>query len=244
MEHKEFIRINKESNTAILFIHGIVGTPNHFNSFIPLVPNTVSVYNLLLDGHGKGVKDFSCTSMKKWEAQVQTVVDSLSLTHEKIYIVAHSMGGLFAIEQAIKNPKITKLFLLAVPIKLFIKPKMITNSLKVYFNKIDSGDIVALAAKSCYGIEQDKNLLNYIGWIPRYLELFKKIRYTRKILSALSTPCVACQSVRDEMVSKKSIQLLENNPAISVVQLKKSAHYYYEEQDFASLLQLFKKWII
>ena len=78
MKHKEFIRINDNSNTAILFIHGIVGTPNHFNDFVSLVPESFSAFNLLLDGHGKGVKDFSKTSMKKWETQVDSVVEELS----------------------------------------------------------------------------------------------------------------------------------------------------------------------
>ena len=79
MEHKEYVKINDESNTVVLFIHGIVGTPNHFNEFVPLVPESISVYNLLLDGHGKGVKDFSKASMKKWESQVATVVEELSI---------------------------------------------------------------------------------------------------------------------------------------------------------------------
>ena len=37
MEHKEYIKISDCSTTAILFIHGIVGTPNHFNDFISLL---------------------------------------------------------------------------------------------------------------------------------------------------------------------------------------------------------------
>ena len=110
MVHKEYVRLRDNATTAILFIHGIVGTPNHFNEFVSLVPESFSVYNLLLDGHGKSVKGFSKTSMKKWEAQVASVVDELSLTHEKIYIVAHSLGTLFAIDQAIKNKKVCKLF--------------------------------------------------------------------------------------------------------------------------------------
>ena len=68
MEHKEYIKICDNSTTAILFIHGIVGTPNHFKEFVSLIPSSFSVYNLLLDGHGRGVKDFSKTSMQKWES--------------------------------------------------------------------------------------------------------------------------------------------------------------------------------
>ena len=72
MEHLEYIRIVDHADTAVLFIHGIVGTPNHFHAFIPLVPEHISVCNLLLDGHGGSVKDFSHTSMRKWVVQVDS----------------------------------------------------------------------------------------------------------------------------------------------------------------------------
>lgn len=241
MEHKEYKRICDNSSIAILFIHGIVGTPNHFNKFVSLVPDSISVYNLLLDGHGKEVKDFSKTSMKKWELQVTSAVQELSLKHEKIYIVAHSLGTLLAIEQAIKNQKVYKLFLLAVPLSLSIKPKMPVNSLKVYFDKIRPDDYEALAAKKCYGIGKDKNIFNYIGWIPRFFELFSKIRQTRKTIILLNTTCSVYQSGKDEMVSRRSKNYLVSNPSILVNELKKSGHYYYDEEDFEFLITEFKK---
>lgn len=239
MQHKEYVRKSENSNTAILFIHGIVGTPNHFNEFVSLAPESVSVYNLLLDGHGKSVKDFSKTSMKKWETQVASVVEELSLTHEKIYIIAHSLGTLLAMEQAVKNKKVCKLFLLAVPLSLSLKPKMLVNSLKVYFDRIRPEDYEALAAKKCYGIEKDKNPLHYIGWIPRFLELFAKIRQTRNNITLLNTPCIAYQSAKDEMVSRRSEKHLKRNSNILVKQLKNSGHYYYDKEDFAFLLSEF-----
>ncbi len=239
MEHKEYIRINDHADTAILFIHGIAGTPNHFREFVSFVPESFSVYNLLLDGHGKGVKDFSKASMQKWESQVTSVVEKLSLTHEKIYIVAHSMGALLAIEQAVKNEKISNLFLLAVPLRVSLKPKMFVNSFKVYFDKICPDDYEALAAKKCYGIDSDKNPFHYIGWIPRYLELFAKIRQTRKILNLVNTSCVVYQSRNDEMVSKKSIKYLEQNPCIHIKRLENSGHYYYDKLDWDFLISEF-----
>lgn len=243
MEHKEYINIHEDTTTAILFIHGIVGTPNHFNDFIPLIPKTFSVYNLLLDGHGKDVKDFSKTSMKKWENQVASVIEKLSATHEKIYIVAHSLGTLLAIEQAIKNKTVCKLFLLAVPLSLAIKPKMPINSLKVYFDKINPNDYEALAAKKCYGIGKGKNPLDYIGWIPRFLELFAKIRQTRKIINTLHTPCWVYQSSKDEMVSKKSEKYLMQNLCITIKALKYSGHYYYDKSDWNFLITEFTKMV-
>lgn len=243
MEHKEYKRINPCARAAVLFVHGIVGTPNHFADFVSLVPENVSVYNVLLDGHGGSVRDFSHTSMQKWERQVRDAVDELSLTHSEIYIIAHSMGTLFAIDRAIENEAVKGLFLLAVPLKIAPKPRMVANLCKVYFDKIKSDDVVALAAKRCYGIAQDKNPFHYLGWLPRYLELFAKAKETRRKIRLLQTPCVAYQSAKDELVSTASAKLLRQNETISVVELENSGHYYYAPDDLAFLLREFENFI-
>ena len=243
MEHKEYKRIYEDSDTVILFIHGIVGTPDHFDEFIKLIPDNVSVYNMLLDGHGKTVRDFSKTSMKKWEEQVDRVVSELSLTHNKIYIVAHSLGSLLAIEQSLKSKSINRLFLLAVPLKLSLKLKMINNILHVYLGKIAPDDYWTLAAKKCYGIAEEKNPFHYIGWIPRFLELFSKMRHTRKMIQQIKIPCQAYQSGMDEMVSGGTLKYLKDNPNISVNMLKNSGHYYYDKRDWNFLLEEFQNMI-
>ena len=243
MEHKEYKRINPGARAAILFVHGIVGTPNHFADFVSLVPENVSVYNVLLDGHGGSVRDFSNTSMQKWEAQVRDAVDELTLSHTEVYIVAHSMGTLFAIDRAIENEAVKGLFLLAVPLVISPKPRMVSNLCKVYFDKIKPDDVVALAAKRCYGIAQDKNPFHYFDWLPRYLELFAKAKETRRKMQLLQTPCVAYQSAKDELVSHKSAQRLAKNEKILVVELKNSGHYYYAPDDLAFLLRAFENFM-
>jgi len=237
--HTEYRRIVSNADKAILFIHGIVGTPNHFRIFLPLIPDNMSVYNLLLDGHGKGVIDFANTSMAKWEQQVEDAVAELSATHKEIYIAAHSMGTLFAITQAIQNPTVKKLFLLAVPLKLFLQPRVFSNAMKVYLGKVSPADAVAMASKKCYGIAPDKNLLHYLGWIPRYLELFRKIKATRKQLPQLTTPCLVFQSAKDELISKGASKILNKIPCVRVQELAGSGHYYYEKEDLALLQNAF-----
>ena len=68
MDHSEYIRVNS-SETAVLMIHGIAGTPAHFRELIPVIPEDWAVYNILLDGHGKNVEDFGRSSMQKWKDQ-------------------------------------------------------------------------------------------------------------------------------------------------------------------------------
>ncbi len=241
--HKEYRRIVKNAEKAVLFIHGIVGTPNHFSEFVKLIPSEWSVYNILLDGHGKSAADFSKTSMKKWKQQVSQAVNELAAAHKEVFVAAHSLGCLLAIEEAIAGGKIAKMFLLAVPLKLLIRPKMIKNSLKVYFGAIDPQDKELLAARACYGIADSKNPLHYLGWIPRFLELFTQIRKTRKVLPRLTVPTAAYQSQKDEMVSGRSGELLAANPGITVIVLKNSGHYYYEDQDFLFLKSEFSNFL-
>ena len=168
IDHSPYTRTGTGPN-AVLLLHGIAGSPGHFRDLVPVIPAEFSVYNILLDGHSGKTENFSRSSMAKWKAQVAATLADLFARHEKVVIVAHSMGTLFAIQSAIDHPdKIPALFLLAAPLKLFLKPKMAINAFKVYFDKISPYDHEALAAKKCYGIGKDKNPLNYIGWIPRF----------------------------------------------------------------------------
>ena len=133
------------SNTAILCIHGILGTPDHFSELIKRVPDEWSIYNILLDGHGKNVKDFAITSMRKWENQVDELLKELSGEYENIMIVGHSMGTLLAIDSALKYPKVKMLFLLALPLRVAPKISVFTNALRVAFERVPEDKPIIMA---------------------------------------------------------------------------------------------------
>ena len=98
MKHHEYIKVVDGGNTAVLMIHGIFGTPRHFDDIVDLVPQEWSVYNILLDGHGKGVKDFAHTSMDKWKQQVDKMMAELYDKYDNIYLIGHSMGTLLSLD--------------------------------------------------------------------------------------------------------------------------------------------------
>ncbi len=238
-KHVEYKRIVKGADKAVLCIHGILGTPNHFRDLIPLIPEKYSVYAMVTDGHCSTVSDFSNSSLERWEASVQRAVDELLETHKEIYIVGHSMGTLFAIEQAMKEPRVRGLFCISIPIKVRVRARMIPMALKIYRQKIKDDDIVTLTLKECYGCSHEQNLFKYLGWIPRFLDLFKLIKRVRKDLDKLNTPCVAYQSIPDELVSPKSVKILQNESNIRVVSLKNSTHFYYESDEMDYLKKEF-----
>ncbi|MDO5775411.1 MAG: alpha/beta fold hydrolase [Eubacteriales bacterium] len=222
--------MHEQGKTGILFIHGILGTPEHFKPFLLLVPKGYSVCNLLLKGHGGSVRDLSRTSMSEWKQQVSEALDELSESCDSIIIVAHSMGTLFAIQEAIRRP-IDELFLINVPLKLHITFRLIRTMQKVYTGRIKPEDEWNLAAQKACSIRIEKNVFKYLTWIPRYLELFSEIRKTRKMLGSLSTKSHVYLSAYDEMVSVKCGKLFENNPQVSVKMLNNSGHFYYSPED-------------
>lgn len=243
MVHKEYRRVVPNADTAVLLIHGILGTPNHFAPFLPLIPVEYSVHNLLLKGHGGSVRAFSQASMATWEAQVKAALAELLSTHKKVYIVAHSLGTLLALEQAVHTEGIGGMFLLAVPLRLFLRPVLVKTSMKVWLNRIRPEDAWGLAARDCCSITQERNPLLYLGWIPRFLELFRKIRQVRKALPGVQVPCRVYLSRKDEMVSVRSARLLACNERFLVQFLENSGHFYYPPQVLSHLQTEFSKFI-
>lgn len=235
MLHEEYVRIVPNADTAVLFIHGIVGTPNHFRDLIPLidlVPENYSIYNILLDGHGGTVEDFSKTSMKKWKSQVWGVFEELSHTHQRVILVAHSMGTLFSIQLAIEHPEIVPfLFLIAVPLRLGIRFVTVRNMLRLTFGKLREDIPLEHATMQVCGLQPTRKLWKYLPWIPRYLELFREIYRTEKVMGQLDVPCTAYQSQRDELVANRTRKVLETYGVMTVYNLQHSTHFYYHPDD-------------
>ena len=242
--HKTYIRDVTSSDTAVLFIHGFLGSPKHFEPFYACVPDDFAIYNILLDGHGKTVQDFSNTSMEKWKKQVDDTVNEILKKYSKIIIMAHSMGTFFAMDTSIKHPENIKgIFLLGSAIKIGVKPNALSNTLKAFFNKIEKDDYIAMAYKNSHSVTLDKLVWLYAGWIPRYLELFKQSRISRMNIKNVNVPCYFFQSANDELVSIKSVRYIPHKENISVQILKTSRHFIYSKEDFKIVYDAFSKFL-
>lgn len=241
MEHKEYKRIVPGADTAVLFVHGIVGTPNHFRDLIPLVqqvPENWSVYNVLLPGHGGTADDFAASSMKKWRNHVRSAFSDLAAQHKQVIIVAHSMGTLFAMQLALEFPqKIPLLFLLGVPLRPGVRLTMMRDSLLMVFGKLPPKHILWKAA----GVTTTMKLWKYLRWVPRFLELFREIYVTEQVMCDLKVPCVAYQSQTDELVMNWTRGVLQRSGVMEVRNLIDSTHFYYVPNDQKTVCDDFAK---
>ena len=235
MEHKPFVRMVEGADTAVLFIHGIVGSPAHFKDLLPVIPEGWSVYNMLLDGHGKEVEDFARTSMEKWKGQVKEVLDTLLSSHDRVFIVAHSMGTLLAIEEAVRRPgKVCGLFLLAVPLVFRVRLRAALGSMQAALGMAKPGSVAEQMVNDS-SVRLSPQLHKYLKWLPRFTELTKEALRTHVLLPLVSVPCRAFQSGKDELVGQTSTELLQKQPGITTAVLPNSGHFSYSPEDLALL---------
>ena len=238
MPHAPLRRIVSGADAAVLLIHGILGTPDHFAPLLPCIPENWSFETLLLAGHGGSVRDFSAARMADWKQQVHQALARLRAAHRHVYLAAHSMGTLFALQEAAQSP-VAGLFLLNVPLRLQLKPRLLQTVTRIYRGKISPGDAWTQAALAGYSIGPDPNPLHYLGWVPRYLSLFAEIRATRQVLPRVTSPGLAYLSQHDEMVSLASARCLAQCPHLETRTLPDSGHFYYTPQDLETLQQAF-----
>ena len=232
MVHEAYTRYIPGSRFAVIMIHGILGTPHHFEDLLPVIPEDWSVYNILLEGHGGSVADFSHSSMDKWRTQALAAVDQVTARHEKVVIVAHSMGTLFAVQAAIHDPnKIARLFLLNVPVRIKLAPTMAINSLRLALGDRRTEELKILHRRC--SIALDKRLWLYIPWIPRFWELMLEGERVRKLLPLLKTPGEAFVSMKDEVVQRRTRHDLPAAGNLAVHLLPESGHYFYPPADMA-----------
>lgn len=231
MAHKTYIKEVPGGKTAVLFIHGILGSTEHFERFIPKLSDTISVFNILLAGHGGSVSDFGKASMTQWKEQAASEAERICNAYENVFIVAHSMGTFFAMEAAkLHTDKIKGIILLQSPLVIGVKPAAAINTFKSFFHIFDK-DETSRAYSAAHSVELNYKIWEYASWIPRYIELFRGSKRARTTITEISTPCLIFQSRKDELVSMKSVSHIPKKSNITLRILEKSAHFIYDEED-------------
>jgi len=221
----------------VLFIHGFMGTPRQFDNLVDAVRlQGYSCASLLLPGHGGSVKEFSKTKYTSWQEHVDSEVKRLSETYSKIWIVGHSMGGLLALNASIKFPEhICGIFPIACPLKIvYVSAHAFRINFKKFFRKKSNPIRVAYIKFS--SIPRNFSLLWYIHK-PDF-EFLKLQSKTRKILPQIKSPIVAVFSIKDEVTSIKSLDVMRSelkNCDFKAVMLQESLHAHYPKHEQATV---------
>ena len=241
MMKSEYIEV-KDSKYTIIFVHGIIGSPVRFNDLYPLIGDNFSYVKVVLDGHGKKAKDFSKTSLIKWEKQISDLLDSLKNKNQKVIFVGHSMGCLFGLLESLKNDNIIEqLFLLNVPLRPKVGLVTIKECFKCAFVNPKYHNEMTKVLIENTSVEVSKNPFVYLGWIPRFFDLFKEIKRTRKLIDKIKTPCICFHCLKDELVRNKALNDLKKNKDFEIHVLNNSGHYYLVDEEKEELKNRFSQ---
>ena len=207
-----FLYENKESNTMVIFIHGILEGPKQFRKFTEVVYNKGFSYSaILLDGHGGSGKKFANSSMKKWINSVEKEILKYKDKYENIILVGHSMGGLLSILLSLKyKNKVKSLILISTPLKVHVRFDMMISSIKIALGKIKDEDTLTKYAYNALSVDRS-SLVTYARWIPRYKDLFELIIMVKRELKNIAIPTLIIHTKKDELVSNKSLNLFYKN---------------------------------
>lgn len=247
MKKCECLRIVPGCKTAVLMIHGIMGKPSYFAPFLPLVPETMSVHNLLLDGHCSSLHDFCHSSMAKWRRQVFDALDDLLEQHEKVIIFGYSLGALFAVETAVKYPdRVAHIFCTCLPLLMRMPPAAKIRVWRIMFDKIQPNTPTERMLSAC-GTQTTRKLWKYLHTYPRMVELVREMYRTRSAMHKLTVPCRHYMGQLDEMLSQRNNTYLQQFPTVTNSVLPHSGHFCIDgrdlpavQQDFADLLKQYQ----
>lgn len=242
--HKEIFYKNN-SKKIVVFIHGILESPNQFK-YLNYIAKKMgySYINILLPGHGKSKKDFAKNGYKQWTNYINYKLDIIRKQFNEIILVGHSMGCLLAINTYFyNNSKITKFFLLAIPLNIKVKLNIVLQSIFLF---LKLHKIFKFKYNSFVSVEIP-NIFEFITWIPRYLDLFYLSYDIKKKLNKIQIPTVYIQSYKDELINIKSAQTIKKiltknrkNKNLIII-LKNSGHFQYDKQDKKIIVNNFKK---
>ena len=242
--HKPFKHENKNSDTMIIFVHGIVEGPTQFKSFAKAIEENYSYSAVLLNGHGTSGRNFVRSNKDKWIETVEKEIIKHKDKYENIILVGHSMGSLISILLSLKyKDNIKGLVLIATPLKVFVKLRMIVSSIRYIFKK-EKNDKLAKKFEEVVSVDRC-SLVTYMKWTFRYMDLFYLINITKKHLNKIDVPSLIIQSRNDELVSYRSLKMFKNKLKnnYKVFEFKESGHFYYKEDELKDILNEFKLFI-
>lgn len=103
---------------AVLCLHGLTGTPYEVRRPAELLAQEgFACMAPLLPGHGGDHREIAKAGRREWRAAIEAAWDELAATHDRVYVLGLSLGGLLALTLAARRP-VAAAAVLASPIDL------------------------------------------------------------------------------------------------------------------------------
>lgn len=193
-------------NTAILMIHGFMGSPKEFSKLIEFLEEKTKydIFTFTLPGHSKE-DDPKQFKQELWlEAAEKELLKLIKLKYKHIYLLSHSMGGVLACDLASKYQEVEKLVLLA-PAFSFMG---FSHKYLKYFK-------TTTKFSKIYSFFRRDPLVKRMLGVPKHLqaEYLDLISSKQEVLKNVNAKVLQITGSKDKLVTKKDAKYVFNNIA-------------------------------
>lgn len=234
--------LRRLGDRAILFVHGILGSPNQF---LPIAQHLFSLgyscFAIQLPGHGGSAKEFLSKGKATWRARVAQALEQLHGQYDNVFLMGHSMGGLLCLEQAYSQGA-RGIITLNTPMRVQLGPlHLLRAGARGLLGKDCAPSYTARDPRAnTYGIQ--KGRWYHTALLPyRLADVLHMIPPVRRMLPALKAPVLILQSKMDETVHPSSAIRLQKglqNARTQLAWLPTSKHAQFSPSDVARILQI------
>ena len=242
--HEEVEYINGNGD-AIVFIHGILGSPGQFRFLADeLFKKGFDCISLLLPGHGGTAKMFYQTPCGKWAEYVKQRIDEVAKKYKRVVLVGHSLGGLLCLDYAASSA-VAGIVLINTPLAFKISPKQLAISMKILFSCADSDDELHSVYRAAFSVSNGR-IYEYPLWLRQFIGLVFIMQRSRKRLKNVRAATLIIQSAKDESVYRRSAALLSAslvNTHSQLLYLEHSYHGYFPPDDRKTLVEAIIKFM-
>lgn len=239
--HQEFSRLS-DSETIVIFVHGIQGSPQQFRFLTKNIPENIDFISVLLPGHGGTVSHFRKCGRKEWTESFSRLCADLRKRYQKIYFVGHSMGCLIGIDGMLHHGAAFEgMLLLACPLKIRINFGYFATCFRAMRAKDAASDPLRAVQEACS--VEIRNPLEMLSCVRPYGGLLSLILQCSREFRKLRTKICMVQSDHDEIVSGRSLRVAAGAPNLEAITVPGSGHFYYSPEAKAIICRQLQKFL-
>ena len=232
----------ENERVAAVFVHGFMGSPKQFVSLKERLADCgADIYCPVLAGHETSFEDFQRSNGEAWQKSLSDAVDGLRDKYDRIILIGHSMGGLLAVREAVRNSaKIDRVIAIGFPITVTVRPSWLQMNMKAAKPAVPGEDPRITAARSMAGVKID-SVGKYFRTLPNNMQFLHVAADSRKQLPKLKTPLTVINFKKDEIVggnAKKFVMKILPNTKFYL--LDNSYHFYFTPEETELMVSVIK----
>jgi len=196
-----------EGDIALLLIHGINDSPRIYDKMAPVfAKHGFKCRVMRLPGYATPTRDYAKSTKEQWIRAVAEELAELRKEHEKVCIVAHSLGGVIAINHLLDHPQAADKIILFAPGNAVSNERSFLLSPRTWHEIVSRLFVFTWCTKSPFENdihdpdEQDYDWGTQFTPLTLIDEAFGLIDVIKKRGSEFSTPMMMVLSKEDKII--------------------------------------------